>query len=181
MHQSRPLVSWMNHLLIPFSLYLARCTEATTVIFDSDDETDGDWPTDVRRGAPGEKGSKMKSVPHASILSTDQVIFLSPYSSFSYIWLSKPINALAHPKFRKMINIASCAPDSINIPSRKQTQAEILNTFKTHLIQLQKHLNVSLIYYPVPPLSNQYFYYKPGLQAPLRPGLDCRQALTLIS
>ena len=58
----------MNHLLILFSLYLARCTEATTVIFDSDDETDGGQSMDVRRGAPGEKGSKTKSVPHASIL-----------------------------------------------------------------------------------------------------------------
>ena len=100
------------------------------------------------------------------LVSTDQVIFLYPHSSFSYIWLSKPIDALAYPKFREMIDIASCAPDGINIPSRKQTRAEILNTFKTHLIQLRKRLNVSLIYYLVPPLSNQYFYYKPGLQSP---------------
>ena len=58
----------MNHLLILFPLYLARHTEATTVISDSDDETHGGRPTDARRRAPGEKGLKTKSVPCASIL-----------------------------------------------------------------------------------------------------------------
>jgi len=33
----------------------------------------------------------------------------------------KPIDALAHPKFHEMVNVASHAPDGVNIPGRKQT------------------------------------------------------------
>ena len=71
---AQPLVSWMNHLLIPFSLYLARHTEATTVIFDSDDETNGGWSTDARRGAPGRMVRRQRVFLHQQTLVTLQSI-----------------------------------------------------------------------------------------------------------
>jgi hypothetical protein len=54
----------------------------------------------------------------------------------------KPIDALSHPKFHEMIDVASRAPAGVNIPGRKQTRKEILGTFKTHLTKLREHLNV---------------------------------------
>ena len=44
-----------------------------------------------------------------------------------------------------MIDVASHASDGVNIPNCKQTQNEILGTFKTHLTKLRERLNVCLI------------------------------------
>jgi hypothetical protein len=57
----------------------------------------------------------------------------------------KLIDALSHSKFHKMINVASRAPDRMNIPGYKQTRNEILGTFKTHLKKLHERLNVCQI------------------------------------
>ena len=52
------------------------------------------------------------------------------------------IQALQHPKFQEMINVASCATKSVTIPGRKATRAEIIRMFKDHLSQLKAWLNV---------------------------------------
>ncbi|KAG2097410.1 hypothetical protein BD769DRAFT_1369083, partial [Suillus cothurnatus] len=61
-------------------------------------------------------------------------------------WLvatDQPIKALEHPKFKEMVNIASCATNGVKIPGRKATCAEIMRMFKNHLIRLRNTLNVS--------------------------------------
>ena len=54
----------------------------------------------------------------------------------------QPIDALAHPKFRELINVAARAPDGVSIPGRKQTRNEILDAFKSHLTELRERMNV---------------------------------------
>ncbi|KAG1811093.1 hypothetical protein EV424DRAFT_1327782 [Suillus variegatus] len=70
-------------------------------------------------------------------------------------WLvstDQPIQALEHPKFKEMIDIAARADmhknatNSVKIPGRKATRAEIIRTFKTHLTGLRSKLNVSKFY-----------------------------------
>ncbi|KAG1765407.1 hypothetical protein EDD22DRAFT_775068, partial [Suillus occidentalis] len=63
-------------------------------------------------------------------------------------WLvatDQPIQALEHPKFKEMIDVAARATNGIKIPGRKATRAEIMRTFKTHLTGLRSKLNVSKV------------------------------------
>lgn len=57
--------------------------------------------------------------------------------------LIQSIQALEHPKFKEMIDIASCAKDGVKIPGRKATRAKIKRIFKNHLKDLKERLNVS--------------------------------------
>ncbi|KAE9388934.1 hypothetical protein BT96DRAFT_835590, partial [Gymnopus androsaceus JB14] len=61
-------------------------------------------------------------------------------------WLvstDQPIDALEHPSFHKMIDIASRATHGVSIPNWKATRAYIIVRFKKNLTDLCKHLNVS--------------------------------------
>ncbi|KAG2336760.1 hypothetical protein BDR05DRAFT_896335, partial [Suillus weaverae] len=63
-------------------------------------------------------------------------------------WLiatDQPIQALEHPRFKEMVDVASCTTQGIKIPGQKATQAEIMRMFKNHLTRLKKKLNVSTI------------------------------------
>lgn len=51
------------------------------------------------------------------------------------------IQALEHPKFKEMIDVASRATNRVKIPGRKATQAEIMRMFKNHLTTLKSRLN----------------------------------------
>ncbi|KAG2033417.1 hypothetical protein BDR03DRAFT_824198, partial [Suillus americanus] len=60
-------------------------------------------------------------------------------------WLiatDQPIQALEHPKFREMIDIASRTTQGVKIPGCKATCAEIMRMFKNHLTWLKTKLNV---------------------------------------
>ncbi|KAH9159939.1 hypothetical protein EDB89DRAFT_1857309, partial [Lactarius sanguifluus] len=62
-------------------------------------------------------------------------------------WLvatDQPIQALDHPKFKEMINIASRATNGVKIPSCKATRYEIKALFKRHLTSLKSRLNVCI-------------------------------------
>ncbi|KAH9034280.1 hypothetical protein EDB84DRAFT_1269910, partial [Lactarius hengduanensis] len=62
-------------------------------------------------------------------------------------WLvatDQPIQALDHPKFKEMINIASRATNGVKIPSGKATRYEIKALFKRHLTSLKSRLNVCI-------------------------------------
>jgi hypothetical protein len=61
------------------------------------------------------------------------------------IIIHKPIQALEHPRFKEMVDVASRATQGVKIPGRKATRAEIMRMFKTHLTRLKKKLNVSTI------------------------------------
>ena len=67
---------------------------------------------------------------------------------FHYCWNFniKPIQAVEHPKFKDMIDIVAQATNSVKIPGRKATRAEIMRMFKNHLMKLKKTLNVWHIY-----------------------------------
>jgi hypothetical protein len=56
----------------------------------------------------------------------------------------QPIQALEHPKFKELIDVASRATNGVNIPGRKATRAEIMHMFKAHLTKLKAQLNVIL-------------------------------------
>ncbi|KAI0264290.1 hypothetical protein BGY98DRAFT_890875, partial [Russula aff. rugulosa BPL654] len=60
---------------------------------------------------------------------------------FHYLSL-QPIQAFEHPKFKELIDVASCATSGINIPGRKATRAEIIRMFKNHLTMLKAQLKV---------------------------------------
>ena len=57
----------------------------------------------------------------------------------------QPIQALEHPKFKELIDVASRARNGVKIPGRKGTQAEIIHMFKNHLMTLKAQLNVSVL------------------------------------
>ncbi|KAF8476568.1 hypothetical protein DFH94DRAFT_634910, partial [Russula ochroleuca] len=60
-------------------------------------------------------------------------------------WLvatDQPIEALEHPKFKEMIDIASCGTNGVKIPDRKATRNEIKSLFKKYLTNLKSRLNV---------------------------------------
>ncbi|KAG1801824.1 hypothetical protein EV424DRAFT_1331604, partial [Suillus variegatus] len=60
-------------------------------------------------------------------------------------WLiatDQPIQALEHPRFKEMVDVASRATQGVKIPGRKATRAEIMRMFKSHLTKLRKKLNV---------------------------------------
>ncbi|KAJ7675598.1 hypothetical protein DFH06DRAFT_977328, partial [Mycena polygramma] len=60
----------------------------------------------------------------------------------------QPISASTNPWFREMIEIASrAAPGEIEIPSRKAVRAGIMRMFKSTLLKLKAHLNVSPMIY----------------------------------
>ena len=74
------------------------------------------------------------------LAATDQVT-----NSFTQlnIWFhplplsSQPIQALEHPKFKELIDVASRAKSGVSIPGRKVTWAEIMHMFKKHLTTLK--------------------------------------------
>ncbi|KAG1888027.1 uncharacterized protein F5891DRAFT_966302 [Suillus fuscotomentosus] len=62
-------------------------------------------------------------------------------------WLiatDQPIQALEHPKFKEMIDVAARATNGVKIPGRKATRAQIMRMFKNHLTKLKATLNVCL-------------------------------------
>jgi hypothetical protein len=56
----------------------------------------------------------------------------------------QPIQALKHPKFKELIDIASHAKNGVKIPGQKATQGEIKHLFKEHLTSLKAQFNVSV-------------------------------------
>jgi hypothetical protein len=58
-------------------------------------------------------------------------------------FILQPIQALEHPKFQEMIDIAARATTGVNIPSRKVTRTTIKQMLKDHIIGLRARLNVS--------------------------------------
>ncbi|KAJ7837442.1 hypothetical protein B0H13DRAFT_1463817, partial [Mycena leptocephala] len=60
-------------------------------------------------------------------------------------WLidtDQPIDALTHPKFKAMIDIAARATEGVNLPNRAQTRQQIIETFKDQMNRLKIRLHV---------------------------------------
>jgi hypothetical protein len=56
----------------------------------------------------------------------------------------QPLQALDHPSFQKMIDVAARATKGINIPNRKATRKYIIELFKKNLDKLRLKLKVRL-------------------------------------
>ncbi|KAJ7181304.1 hypothetical protein C8R43DRAFT_269096 [Mycena crocata] len=77
-----------------------------------------------------------------------------PYSDAAFRdaaldWLiatDQPIDALNHPKFKEMINIAARATNGVKIPGKKATRDEILNLFQKQMDNLRMRIHVSLYF-----------------------------------
>ncbi|KAJ7662623.1 hypothetical protein DFH06DRAFT_987339 [Mycena polygramma] len=60
-------------------------------------------------------------------------------------WLiatDQPIDALTHPKFKAMIDIAARATEGVTLPNRAQTREEIISLFHEQMNQLRIRLHV---------------------------------------
>ncbi|KAG2098456.1 uncharacterized protein F5147DRAFT_557572, partial [Suillus discolor] len=60
-------------------------------------------------------------------------------------WLiatDQPIQALDHPNFHKLVDVASRATNGVKIPDRKVTRAEIIAMFQKQMKHLRERLNV---------------------------------------
>ena len=57
------------------------------------------------------------------------------------------MQALEHPAFKNMIDIAARATKGVKIPNRAQTRSEIIKLFKRNMTRLRERLNVSAIAY----------------------------------
>lgn len=78
------------------------------------------------------------------LVETDQVrtrVYLSYFIILTFDY--KPIQALKHPSFKKLVDVTARAPDGIVLPSRKVTCAAIINLFKQKMVKLRARLNVS--------------------------------------
>ncbi|KAJ7627443.1 hypothetical protein FB45DRAFT_749957 [Roridomyces roridus] len=61
-------------------------------------------------------------------------------------WLvatDQPIDALTHPKFQEMVNIAARATQGVTFPNRAQTRAAIIRHFHDQINKLKIRLHIS--------------------------------------
>ncbi|KAI0245464.1 hypothetical protein BJV78DRAFT_1138445, partial [Lactifluus subvellereus] len=56
----------------------------------------------------------------------------------------QPLQALEHPKFKELIDVASCVTSGVKIPGQKAAQGEVISLFKGHITRLRAKLNVSV-------------------------------------
>lgn len=73
---------------------------------------------------------------------------LEIYKVLTLFLESKPLQALEHPSFHKMIGIAARATNGVTIPNRKATRDEIMDMFKTQMSHLKNHFSVRSLWQP---------------------------------
>lgn len=93
------------------------------------------------------------------LIATDQVCLLT---LFLFCCCSKlrfePIQALDHPRFKRMIDIAACATKGVQIPNRKATRKHIIELFKKNLHNLHIKITVRVLLYIYPLSIANYFF-----------------------
>ncbi|KAJ3011030.1 hypothetical protein NUW54_g2304 [Trametes sanguinea] len=80
-----------------------------------------------------------KPVRERTVRYTDDV-----FRQAALEWLvatDQPLQALEHPSFRNMVQIAAQATEGVKIPNRKQTRQAIVDLFKKNMTALRKRLN----------------------------------------
>jgi len=75
--------------------------------------------------------------------------------SFHYVYL-QPIQALEHPKFKELINVASSTQNGVKIPGHKAIHTQIMHMLKDHLMRLKSQFNVHV--YTIPPGLFSYHF-----------------------
>ncbi|KAJ3765465.1 hypothetical protein FB446DRAFT_767692 [Lentinula raphanica] len=112
-------------------------------------------PKDVsaRKVANQDAAKKQKqSMIDPHVKKKPGIKYTVPYSDTGFReaaieWLvstDQPIDALEHPSFHHMINIASRATAGVEVPNRKATRTYIIARFKKNLSDLRGRLNVRL-------------------------------------
>jgi hypothetical protein len=91
--------------------------------------------------------------------------------SFHYVY-SQPIQALEHPKFKELINVASSARNGVKIPGRKATRNQIMHMLKDHLTRLKSQFKVCV--YTIPP--GLFLIISQGVQGEVSLTCDAWQA-----
>ena len=64
-------------------------------------------------------------------------------TQFTYL---KPLQALQHPSFKEMIDVAARATNGVKIDNLRNTREGILREFKRNVTSLSKRLNVSAFF-----------------------------------
>ncbi|KAF7344634.1 putative AC transposase [Mycena venus] len=80
------------------------------------------------------------------LIATDQV----STSSLCYhllTLLQQPIDALTHPKFKEMMDIAARATEGVNLPNSAQTRDAIIKLFHDQMNKLKIRLHVCILLY----------------------------------
>ncbi|KAI0245258.1 hypothetical protein BJV78DRAFT_1080729, partial [Lactifluus subvellereus] len=105
-------------------------------------------PGDVKkRKAAAEAATRTLDRDLKEMKTSERVI---PYTDNAFReaaieWLissDQPIQALEHPKFKEMIDLAGRAKNGVKIPGRKRARTAIMQKFKTYLTTLRVRLNV---------------------------------------
>ncbi|KAI1782187.1 hypothetical protein LXA43DRAFT_906527, partial [Ganoderma leucocontextum] len=69
------------------------------------------------------------------------------FNEAAHQWLietDQPIQALQHPSFKSMIDIAARATEGVRIDDLRNTREAIINTFKRNMTRLRDKLNVRI-------------------------------------
>jgi hypothetical protein len=101
-----------------------------------------------RQGAVTYSDALFRDAAIEWLISTGQVSFSTSFFEFwVFIMCLQPIQAVDHPSFKKMIDVASRAPNGVSIPNRKATRREIMDSFKKQMSKLKEHLNVRVFFF----------------------------------
>ena len=77
------------------------------------------------------------------LIETNQVRLDSVFPlTLMYACIFQPIQAFNHPAFKKMVDLASRANRSIQLPKPKQARSRLIKMFKQQLLLLRERLNV---------------------------------------
>ncbi|KAH7889502.1 hypothetical protein F5I97DRAFT_1792592, partial [Phlebopus sp. FC_14] len=82
-----------------------------------------------------------KIVPTKYVIPYSDVLFREAAVEW-LITTNQPIQAVDHPSFKKMVDIASQATKSVIIPNQNITRREIMELFKKQMVYLKEQLNV---------------------------------------
>ncbi|KAF6759595.1 hypothetical protein DFP72DRAFT_806404 [Ephemerocybe angulata] len=79
--------------------------------------------------------------PKPTIIKYSDAIFQEAAEDWLII-TNQPLDALSHPKFQYMVDVASRALDGVKIPEKKNMRASIIHRFQKNVQELRHKLNV---------------------------------------
>lgn len=110
----------------------------STVIYEtSPRSTQGSSHTVMSSSTRQHKTGSLRQIRYTSLFAL-YLVELDSYVS------GQPLQALQHPAFREMIDIAARATNGVKIYNMRNTRQAIIETFKQNLTRLGERLNVSV-------------------------------------
>ncbi|KAG2113946.1 uncharacterized protein F5147DRAFT_744119 [Suillus discolor] len=83
--------------------------------------------------------------PHKAVVPYTDALFRDAAIEW-LISTSQPIQAVDHPSFKNMIDVAARATNGVILPNRNATRREIMDLFKKQMSKLKERLNVSFAF-----------------------------------